>query len=78
MIFGLTGTYLALLDRARYAPTMLLLAGRSVPVTVTVTVTVFITIHKRNCTDLIIWHTNKNKIYKTDLRYEFAVFRSWK
>ena len=43
-----------------------------------VTVTVFITIHKRNCTDLIIWHTHKNKIYKTDLRYEFAVFRSWK
>jgi hypothetical protein len=42
------------------------------------TVTVFITIHKRNCTDLIIWHTHKNKIYKTDLRYEFAVFRSWK
>ena len=43
-----------------------------------VTVTVFITIHKRNCTDLIIWHKHENKIYKTDLRYEFAVFRSWK
>ena len=43
-----------------------------------VTVTVFITIHIRNCTDLIIWCTNENKIYKTDLRYEFAVFRSWK
>ena len=47
-------------------------------ITVTVTVTVFITIHKRNCTYLIIWHKHENKIYKTDLRYEFAVFRSWK
>ena len=37
------------------------------------------TIHKRNCTDLKFWYTQKIiKIHKTDLRYEFAVFRSWK